>query len=294
MPDQSHTLFQYIRAVLKYISNDRLIDATQAMVSINDLGLLRGYGIFDFFRLAGHVPLFIEEHLDRFYQSAAYLRLQPPVGREELRDLIFEMIRYNQLRDSGVRTLLTGGESPNGYLPGIPSLFVINEPIKPLPEASFSQGIKLITSEYLRDMPEVKTTNYIRGIYLLPEIEKAGATDVLYHWRGVVSELTRSNFFIISRDGTLITPEKGILKGVTRGKLLEIARSLCRVEEREVHLDEVKAAAEAFITGTTKKVTPVVQIDDWPVNGGQAGPLTRKLQHALDMLIERYCAEHPA
>lgn len=259
---------------------------------ISDLALLRGYGIFDFFRLAGLVPLFIEEHLDRFFQSAAFLRLQPPVEREELRGLILEMIRHNQLRDSGVRTLITGGESPNGYLPGTAQLFVINEPIKPLPEASFSQGIKLITSEYLRDLPEVKTTNYIRGIFLLPEIEKAGATDVLYHWRGVVSELTRSNFFIVNREGTLITPEKGILKGVTRGKILEIARLLCRVEERELHLDEVKAASEAFITGTTKKVTPVIQIDDWAVNEGQVGSLTRELQRALGTLIERYCAEH--
>ena len=277
--------------MLKYIVNESLVDADKATVHISDLALLRGYGIFDFFRTEGSTPLFIEEHLDRFYRSAFELRLEPPVGRERLRTLIHEMLEHNRLAGSGVRVVLTGGESSNGYLPGKPGLYAMNEPINPIPESNFREGIKLITAEYIRDLPEIKTINYIRGIYLLPDIERAGAADVLYHWRGVVSELTRSNFFIVDRQGAIVTADKGILKGVTRGKVLGLARKKGKVEERELHLDEVVNASEAFVTGTTKKVTPVVQIDDWKINDGIAGPVTRNLQAELDLLILRYCRD---
>ncbi len=267
--------------------NSQIVETANATVSITDLGLLRGYGIFDFFRLEGDYPLFIDDHLDRFFHSAQRLRLVCPLDRSMLKDKINEMLRLNNIRGSGVRMVLTGGPSPNGYSIGNPTLFAINEPITPLPVSHFKAGIKVITCEYMRDLPEVKSTNYLMGIYKMPEILDAGALDVLYHWQGKISELTRSNFFIVTRHGTVVTPETGILHGITRKKVLKLARGQFKVETRPVYLDEVYAAAEAFITGTTKKVMPVVHVNDHMIGGGEPGQVTRKLQELFQIYVQR-------
>lgn len=272
----------------KCILNDQILDLDKAHVHITDLALLRAYGIFDFFRLVDLKPLFFKDHIERFYTSADRLRLKCLVGRKHLRKLILELIETNEIQNSGIRLVLTGGESPNGYAIGNPTLFVLNEPINPLPEQHFSQGIKLISHEYLRDIPEVKTINYLMGIYKMPEVRGKGATDLLYHWKGQISELTRSNFFIVDQDDNVITPGDGILKGINRKHVLDVAREHFAVEERDLFMDELKTAKEAFITGTTKKVMPVVQVDDLVIGDGKPGVITRKLQKFYDEYMDSY------
>ena len=271
---------------MKCILNDQIIDQDKAYIHITDLALLRAYGIFDFFRIVELKPLFFEDHVDRFFTSAERLRLKCPVGKNHLKSMIIELIAANNIKNSGIRMVLTGGESPNGYAIGNPTLFVINEPINPLPENHFSEGIRLISHEYLRDLPEVKTINYLMGIYLTPEIQAKGATDVLYHWNGKISELTRSNFFIVDKNDTIVTPGNGILKGINRMHLLSVAGKHFKVEERDIFMDELKIAREAFITGTTKKVMPVVQVDDLKIGDGKPGETTMKLQQLYDDYID--------
>ena len=274
----------------KCIFNDQVIDLEKAFVHVSDLALLRAYGIFDFFRCIDLQPLFFNDHIERFFNSADQLRLKCPVGRKNLKAMILEMIETNDIKSSGVRMVLTGGESPNGYAIGNPTLFVINEPINPLPEDHFTKGIKLITHEYLRDIPEVKTINYLMGIWNMPRIQEAGAMDLLFHWQGKISELTRSNFFIIDKDGKIATAGDGVLKGINRKHVIDLARTHYSLEERDIFVDELKSTKEAFITGTTKKVMPVVQIDDLKIGNGQPGEITRDLQIKFDAYIEELMA----
>ena len=205
--------------------------------------------------------------------------------------MIMEIILENNIEHSGIRLVLTGGESPNGYAIGEPTLFVINEPINPPPEAHFTEGIRLISFEYLRDIPEVKTINYLVGIYKQPDILAKGATDLLYHQGGKISELTRSNFFIVDEKDRIITPGTGILKGINRKHVLQMAGKHFEVEERDVYMEELASAREAFITGTTKKVTPVVQVDETIFGDGKPGPVTRKLQQLFEAYVEQYLRE---
>lgn len=277
---------------MKCILNDQIIDQDKAYVHITDLALLRAYGIFDFFRMVELKPLFFEDHVDRFFTSAERLRLKCPVGKNHLKSMIIELIAANNIRNSGIRMVLTGGESPNGYAIGSPTLFVINEPINPLPENHFSEGIRLISHEYLRDLPEVKTINYLMGIYLTPEVQAKGATDVLYHWNGKISELTRSNFFIVDKNDTVVTPGNGILKGINRMHVLSVAGKHFKVEERDILMDELKTAREAFITGTTKKVMPVVQVDDMKIGDGKPGKVTLELQSLYEEYLNNYILEN--
>lgn len=274
--------------MIKYIVNDQIVDQDKANIHVSDLALLRAYGIFDFFRLVKLQPLFLEDHLKRFFNSADILRLKCPVGRKKIRSLVLELISINQIHNSGIRIILTGGESPNGYSIGNPTLIIINEQINPLPSSHFSAGIKLISHEYLRDIPEAKTINYLMGIYKMPEIKTSGSLDLLYNWNGKISELTRSNFFIIDKNDKIVTPENGVLKGVNRKHVLSISRQKFEVEERDLFIEEMAFAKEAFITGTTKKVMPVYQIDNQVIRDGKPGPITLELQE----MYEKYIAEY--
>lgn len=274
--------------MIKCILNDQIIDQDKAYIHVSDLALLRAYGIFDFFRLIELNPLFFEDHIDRFFKSADYLRLKCPVGRKKLKSLILELISINNIQNSGVRLVLTGGESPNGYTIGKPTLFVLNEPINPLPKSNFTDGVKLISREYLRDIPEVKTINYLMGIYKMPEIQASGAMDLIFHWKGKISELTRSNFFIVDQNNTVITPGDGILKGINRNHVLSCAGTKFNIEERELFMKELPLAKEAFITGTTKKVMPVIQIDDDKIGNGKPGPITLEIQKIYEAYILDY------
>ena len=273
--------------MLKYILDHDLVDAEDAVVHVTDLALLRGYGIFDFFRTQGLNPLFLDDHLDRFYRSASALRLECPLSREEMKAIIFEMLGSNKIQNSGVRLVLTGGESPNGYVPGNPTFFALNEPITPLPAWHFTRGIGLLTCEHRRDIPEIKSTNYLVGIYKLPGLKRAGAQDLLYRWEGKVYEVTKSNFFIVNRTGEIVTPQQNILKGITRKHIIKLAGGKFPVVERDIYLDEVYAAQEAFITGTTKKVTPVVKVDGRQIGPGVPGPVTRHLMEQFEEFLRQ-------
>ncbi len=274
--------------MVKYILNDQIIDQDKAFIHVSDLSLLRAYGVFDFFRLVGLKPLFFEDHIDRFFNSADVLRLKCPVGRKKLKSMILEIISTNKIENSGIRIVLSGGESPNGYAIGNPTLFVINEPINPLPDNHFTDGIKLMSHQYMRDIPEVKTINYLMGIYKLPDLQAKGALDLLFYWDGKISELTRSNFFMVDQNDTIVTPGNGVLKGINRKHALEIAKQKFKVEERDLFMKELATAKEAFITGTTKKIMPVCQVDDQVIGDGLPGPVTSALQHLFEGHIEAY------
>lgn len=274
--------------MLKYIVNDQIIDQDKALVHVSDLTLLRGYGVFDFFRLVELKPLYFDDHIDRFFSSADSLRLKCPVGRKRLKSMIQDIISENNILNSGIRMVLTGGASDTGYSIGNPTLIVINEPINPLPTDHFSKGIKLISHEYLRDLPEVKSINYLMGIYKLPEIKEKGAMDLLFHWEGKISEVTRSNFFIIDQDNKIITAGDGVLQGVNRKHVISMAKEHFEVEERDIYLSKLDQAKEAFITGTTKKVMPVYQIDNFVIGDGSPGDITRELQQLYDEYISNY------
>jgi len=271
--------------MIKFILNDQIIDQEKALIHVSDLALLRSYGVFDFFRLVNLTPLFINDHLERFFKSAQALRLKCPLDKVKLKSLILKLISINQISNSGIRMVLTGGESSNGYAIGIPTLFVINEPINPLPKSHFEKGIKLVSHKYMRYLPEVKSINYLVGIYNMPKIQKAGAADLLLYWDNKISELTRSNFFIVDRHDKIITAKNGILKGVNRQHVLDIARSKFLVKERELFMKELSTAKEAFITGTTKKVMPVYQVDSQVIGNGNRGPVTCELQKMFEQFV---------
>lgn len=251
-------------------ANNRWQPLQAAGVSLQDLGFRRGYAIFDFLRVSQNTPLFLQQHIQRFFHSAREMRLTVPVSEAELAKLVYEIIQKNQLGNSGVRIALTGGISSDGIRIGTPELFIVNEHIQNPPDAMRTDGYQLISYPYLRHFPHVKTTDYTMEIWLRPIVEAHLANDVLYHHQGIISECPRCNFFVVNASGNLVTPNTQVLKGVTRNIIIKIAEENgILVEMRDLHLHEIPLVREAFVSSTTKRIIPVSRIDDIaiPLNG---------------------------
>ncbi|MDO9373702.1 MAG: aminotransferase class IV [Ferruginibacter sp.] len=260
------------------IINGALVAKEEAKVSIYDLAVQRGYGIFDFFKTINGEPVWLDDHLDRFYFSAAEMFMKVPVQRSELKKLLWKLMDKNNLPNSGVRLTLTGGESTNGYSLQCPSLLISQEPLV-YNKALFETGIRLVTFTHQRQLPHIKTIDYLQAIRLQPFIKEKGAQDILYHFNSTVLEGPRWNFFIVDERGEICTPATNILKGVTRKKIIE-HRNL-HVKEIEIHPDELATTREAFITSTTKIVLPVLNIDGYKVGTGKPGNITREIWQQL-------------
>ena len=272
-----------------YSVNGEIVPVAEARLGVNDLGLLRGYGVFDYFRVVRGTPLFIDDYLARFERSVNLLNLDLPLTLAELKRHVHDLVEANGASEAGLRLLLTGGYSPDGFTPAEPNLVVLEHPLKKPDAELYERGSNLTVHEYVRDIPEVKTTNYAVAIQQLPQQRAANAIDVLYHQNGQVSETSRSNVFVV-KEGAVMTPGERILKGVTRKQVLYLARQRFEVLETEVTLDDVYSADEVFITSSVKGVMPIVKVGENVIGSGQPGDVVRQLMEAFEAHVEDYLA----
>ena len=275
--------------MIKYYNvNGEIVPIEKAVINVRDLGFLRGYSVFDFFRIYKGQPLFIEDHLARLEKSAGELGLTVPHTKEVLVERIIALAKANQMDSGGIKLVLTGGYSANGWLPTTPNLVMIASKLPTYPESYYTKGVKLMAYEYVRETPYTKTTNYLIPITIQKEIEEAEAFDVLYHVDGYISESARSNFFIVNNKGTIITPKIDALQGITRKNVLEVASKHFKVEIRPVSIKETMQAREAFMTSSTKQVMPIRQVDFWRINKGIIGDTTKQIMQFFQQHVEDY------
>jgi branched-chain amino acid aminotransferase len=267
--------------------NGQIQPVEQTAVGLTDIGLLRGYGLFDYFRTYNGRPFQWPLYWSRIVNSAARMHLPLPVGADEAHAVVLDLLTRSGQPDIAVRLLLTGGYSPDSISVVQPNLLIIAEPVKVVPPAEYEHGIRVIVDDYVREMAEVKSTDYKHVIMLAEAMRSARAQDVLYERDGEISELSRSNFFII-RGNRLITSDRHILHGITRRTVLDLARPDFEIEERAVTLDEVYAADEAFTTSTIKMVLPVVQVGDRLIGSGKPGPGSRLLLARMQTFCENW------
>jgi len=275
-----------------YNINGELLAANEASLKVSDLALLRGYGVFDYFQVRAGVPMFLDDYVARFFNSAQLLHLELPISQEALKDRIRKLVAANGLPEAGIRLLLTGGYAEDGYTPAEPNLLVLEHKLPPAASQHYDQGARLLSHQFQREIPEAKTINYLTGIRLLAEMKKLGAIEVLYHDGKFVRETARGNFFLITEDETLVTAHEKVLPGITRKNVLRVARAHCKVEERDVLLDELQNAKEVFITSSNKGVLPIVQIDDLVIGNGKPGAMTKKIGEALQTYAMSYIKKH--
>ncbi|HEX6481976.1 MAG TPA: aminotransferase class IV [Ktedonobacteraceae bacterium] len=270
-----------------WYTNGQWVHPQEASLSVNDIAVLRGYSVFESLRTYDRRPFHLNEHLARLYHSAEIIELEIPWPRQYIIDVVQEIIARNAYRHAAIRLLVTGGESEDGILPsGPPKLIVMITPLGERDLERFARGYKLITSSLQRTSPEAKTTNYIAAVRALREAELRGANDALFvNELGHVLESTRSNFFIFLGD-TLVTPREGVLIGITRNVVLELARGRFTIEERPILMTELLVADEAFVTSSSREITPVVQVDERVIADGKPGPRTYELEQRFIEMVE--------
>lgn len=244
-----------------FLLNGKIVKNSDAFLGITDLALLRGFGIFDFCRTQNGKPLLLEKYLDRLFNSAQCIDLKIPYSKEFVKESIDQLLEKNGIIESGIRMVLTGGYTENGYTPGDPNFFILIEKINFPDPSYYDKGIKLILHEHQRELSHIKSINYLTPISIRKKIEQANAFDVLYHSKGRILEVSRSNIFIV-KNNKLITPRENILRGITRATVIRLAKGNFKVEERDIHIEELFQADEVFMTGTTKRILPVRKIDD--------------------------------
>jgi branched-chain amino acid aminotransferase len=275
-----------------YYIDGKFVPSNEAVISVNDLALLRGYGVFDFLRTYNNTPFFLDEHLDRLRRSADLIDIRLPWSNLELSEIVQETLKKNGYPESTIKILVTGGDSLDGLIPiGKSRLIVMVSPLKTLSAVEYESGVKLTTSRIPRLFPGAKSTNYIAGIRAIAAAQKSGAVESLYIGRkNQILECVTSNFFGFRGD-TLVTPESDILPGITRKVVLDLAGDVFAVEAREMDLNELKLLDEAFITSSTKEVLPVVQVDDLTIKDGKTGKNTRHLMELFSKFTATYGRE---
>ncbi len=272
-----------------YYLNGKIVEKDKALIPVNDLGLLRAYGVFDYFRTYKRKPFHLEDHLNRFFHSASFLNLHPPLSKRETEKVIFELIKKNKhLEELSFRIVLTGGETDDTRTSEKPTFFIIVGPVHYYPPEVFEKGIKLVTLDYCREFPTTKTINYLWAISQWKNILKKDAAEILYVWQGQVLEASTSNFFMV-KNKTLFTPKNEVLEGVTRKLVIKLAKeNKIKVVEKNITLKEVLEADECFITATDKEVMPVVKIDNRIIGTDCPGEQTKKLLNLFRKLRDNF------
>lgn len=269
--------------------NGQFIEADHAKISATDLAVMRGYGVFDSMRTYKGIPFRMDDHLYRLKRSADLVGMTLPWTMEDLKRLILKTLDKNRFPESSIRIIITGGDTEDLFTPtGKPGLIVLVMPLLTFPQSYYVDGIKVATARLERFLPEAKTTQYTPGQIAMkkarahdPEIVEALYVDR----QGNVTEGIASNLFLFI-DGILITPGEGMLFGITRQVVLELAQSLFQVEEKDVSPDDLMNADEVFITGSSKEIMPVRQVDDKIVGNGRVGLCTKQLMDAFRRMVE--------
>ena len=259
--------------------NGAIIPLRDAKVGILDLGVLRGFGVYDGLTSFSGKPFHFKDHWQRFSIAAQTLGLTLPRTGEEVQDAMCTLIAHNAPgARANLRMVLTGGEANGGLesVSGRETLFITAEAAVPLPAALYERGGKLMQHEHQRLMPEIKTTNYITAVMLQKKRAATDAVEILYTNSGRVLECATSNVFVV-KGNTISTPDTNILKGVTRKMVLDLAQDAYPTEERSISTDEIFAADEVFITGSFKDIVPIVSIDGRIIGSGAPGTITRDM-----------------
>lgn len=274
----------------------KLYEKADAKISVFDHGLLYGDGIFEGIRSYAGRVFRLEAHVDRLYDSARAIHLQIPMAKDEMARAVLETLAANKLVEAYIRLIVTRGAGSLGLDPRKttdPQVIIITDSISLYPPELYEHGLKIVTAGTMRNHPaalnpRVKSLNYLNSILAKIEGTNAGCLEALMlNHKGEVAECTGDNIFIVKRR-ELVTPsvDAGILEGITRDAVIELARKAgVTVVERTMDRHDVYTADECFLTGTAAEVIPVVECDGRPIGTGKPGPITKDLLDRFHKLV---------
>ena len=270
----------------------KVVDGSEARISVLDHGLLYGDGVFEGIRIYGRRVFRLEAHMERFATSAKALALELPGGAAAAREVVLETARAFGADEAYVRLIATRGDGPLGIDPtqcSQPRLICIVDRIAVYPEHKRSAGIDLLTSSWRRPPadvldPRVKSLNYLNNVLAKLEVQQRGGDEaLLLNAAGAIAETSVANIFAV-RGGDLLTPPSsdGALEGITRATVLELATSLgIPARAQSIGRFDLFAADEVFLTGSGAGLVPVRSLDGQSLGAGVPGPVYEKIWSAF-------------
>ena len=275
--------------------NGSLIPEAEARVSLFDRGYLYGDGLFETVRAYNGRVFRLGPPLERLHKGAAAIGLSLPYSDSDISEAVETLLAANDLADAYLRLSISRGIGLGPLPPAEtpPTVSIIARPLSLPPAQEYERGWSAILAESLlaptQRWAHIKPLSYLDKLVAKREAQKAGAKEaILVNCRGEVTEASTSNIFLI-RNRRLLTPPpaSGLLLGITRQAVLEIASEIpLPTEERPLMPDDIHAADEAFLTNSIIEIMPLTQLDGGSVGSGP-GELTRALQQALTRLIKR-------
>lgn len=281
----------------KIYINGKFFDKADAKVSVYDHGFLYGDGVFEGIRIYNGKAFRLSEHLDRLYESARAIYLEIPLAKEQMIEAVKQTIETNKRKDGYIRLVVSRGAGTLGLDPRKttdPQIIIIADDISLYPKELYDNGLALVTASTIRNHPNavnprIKSLNYLNNIMAKIEGAQAGCVEALMlNHKGEIAECTGDNIFIV-KHGVLRTPpiDAGILEGVTRNAIIELARAdNVPVQELAMTRHDLYTADECFLTGTAAEVIPVVKCDSRAIGNGKPGPVTRKLRERFQVLTQ--------
>jgi branched-chain amino acid aminotransferase len=269
----------------------KIVDESDAKISVFDHGLLYGDGIFEGIRFYNGRVFRLTEHIERLYLSAKALLLKMPWTLEEVCEATLQTIRANNLNDGYIRLVVTRGIGDlglNPYLCPNPSMFIIASGITLYPAELYENGLEVVTCSTRRPTPaslspQVKSLNYLNNVMAKVEALKAGAKEgLMLNEQGYVAECTGDNVFVVKK-GEVITPpvSDGSLDGITRQVIFELCFELgISIREMSMARYDIYTADESFLTGTAAETIPMVKLDEREIGDGKPGPISLRLIEA--------------
>ena len=273
-------------AEVEYVYIDGVfVPREEAKISVWDHGLLYGDGVFEAIRVYDWNIFKLKEHIDRLFESAKAIMINIPLSKDEFISKVVELVKKNNLRYGYIRIIVTRGVGPMGVDPRNckkPTIIIMTERREPIwgerPIVAITSSIRRIPPQCID--PKIKSLNYLNNILAKIEAINAGAdAAIMLNIQGYVSEASTENIFIV-KNSVLYTPplEAGILRGITRETIMEIAKDLnIPVFERNLTIHDLYTADEVFLVGTAAELAPVVKIDGRIINDGKPGPIFRRI-----------------
>lgn len=272
----------------------QLMPLTDVKVSVLDRGFLFGDAIYEVLRVYQGKPWLEDDHFARLTRSLGEVRIHG-VDLARLRRRMHETIASGNFREATVYIQITRGVAPRGHAfpPNITptEILWVSEFNDPYTEARHTGAAVTLYPDLRWERCDVKSTNLLGNVLAMQTAKEEGSVEaVLYLPDGTLTEGSHSSFFGV-RDGVIRTPPNGpaILPGCTRSLVLSLAaRSGVHIEERPLHRDELAKVQEAFLTGTTTEVLPVVRVDQLMIGDGKPGPVTRRLQEVYAETVRQW------
>jgi branched-chain amino acid aminotransferase len=270
------------------------VPAEQAKVSVFDHGFLYGDGVFEGIRAYRGRVFRLEDHVRRLFDSAQAIMLCIPMSQDEMCEAILETLRKNNLRDAYIRPIVSRGHGDLGLDPNkCPKATVIIIAVEwgAMYGNLYEVGLTAVSVAVRRNAPDslppnIKSLNYLNNI--LAKIEaniKGGNEAIILDARGLISEGSGDNIFVV-KNGEIFTPYTiNNLKGITREAVMEAAAARGQeIVEKDLGLFDLYTADEVFVTGTAAEVAPVTRVDGRMVGTGKPGPITKDLIAAFKEL----------